>query len=255
MRVAILDKRVRHNLSLLKHLIHREAEKHSRYFEVAKKSFRAFVNRKTGDFRFYELEKRELPEREWQEVTLHLCPNEEGAFEVLTDPKCFDCSSLEKEAYEVLTKTVHILNQISYDPKQGKNPFWVLRNVAKLDFLLTDREEKKRNAIYEAWYDVDRLRAEQLLQGHPIGTYLFRKDEFAQYLEDELNKSSSTPITCITLTYSDWDKQMREKTLIFYQNKWQFYDDDPELEGTSFETVEELLATLGDHLRGPLFVE
>lgn len=257
MQVAVLDKKVRQNLSLFKHLVHREAEKRARYFQVAKKSFRAFINRETGEFRFQDLQGKEFSEKNWKAVVIQLRPEDDGAFEVLEEGSegCFHCEELAAEAYAVLTKTLHILNQLSYDPKKGKNPFWVLRHVSQLDFVMTEQEEGRRNLIHEAWHNIDREYAEYLLSGMPIGSYLFRKDEFAHLLEQNLNEEISTPVSCITLTYSDWDEKICEKTLVFHENKWRFYDDDPGLYGASFENVQDLLATLGDSLRAPLFAE
>lgn len=257
MKVAVLDKKVRQNLALFKHLIHREAEKRARYFQVAKKVFRAYINRNSGDFRFEALEGETFPEAEWKAVLIQLRPDNEGAFEVIDEEKkeCFNCQEFSKDAYAILTKTLHILNQLSYDPKKGKNPFWVLRNVSQLDFIMTSEEEGRRNLIHEAWHNIDRYYAEYLLNGMPIGSYLFRKDEFAQMLEDGLNEIFSTPVTCITLTYSDWDEKICEKTLVFHENRWCFYDDDPMCCGPRFENVQDLLATLGDALQRPLFAE
>lgn len=254
MKIMVLDKLVRHNLTLFKHLIHRQAENRERYFQVARKSYKAFINVKTGELRFEELEEKPLTSREWCPLVIQLRPDGEGAFEVLEDEgkDSFNCGLLEPKAYALLTKTMHILNQLSYDPKHGKNPFWVLRHVAHIDFLLSEQEEGERSLIHSAWHSVDRNEAEALLLKMPPGTYLFRKDSFAGLLEDAINESRSQPISCITLTYREWEEQIAEKTLVYCDEQWMLYNDDPSLSGPRFSSIKELLASLGDALNRPL---
>ncbi|NGX47747.1 MAG: hypothetical protein K1000chlam3_01130 [Chlamydiae bacterium] len=255
MKVVILDRRVHRNLALFRHLILRRAEKMNRFFQKAKKSYQGYVNCKTGELRFAELEKKKVFSEEWKSIVIQLRPNdEEGAFEVLSpeSEEVFEYQDFSKEAYALFTKTMHILNQIAYDPKQGKNPFWILRQVAHVDFILSEEEEGRRNLIHEAFYNINRRKAEYLLKERSPGTYLFRKDEFAQLLENQLNEDLPEPIHCITLTYRDWEEKISEKTLVFKEGKWQFYNDDIELSGESFDTVKELLSTMGKELGSPL---
>ncbi|NGX59492.1 MAG: hypothetical protein KR126chlam3_00644 [Chlamydiae bacterium] len=257
MKVVVLDKRVHRNLALFRHLIHRQAEKMNRFFRRAKKSYRAYVNCKTGEWYFGDFKKKKLTE-EWKPIVIQLRPNTEGgAFEVISpeNEEVFPCKDFSPEAYALFTKTLHILNQIAYDPKHGKNPFWVLRQVAHVDFILSEEEEGRRNLIHEAWHRVNREEAESLLKDAPPGTYLFREDEFAEVLEDQLNENLDEPIKCITLSYRDRKEKICEKTLVFKEGKWQFYDDDVALSGESFDTVKELLDSLGDNLGSPLLAD
>ncbi|NGX40079.1 MAG: hypothetical protein KR126chlam1_01419 [Chlamydiae bacterium] len=255
MKIAILDQKVRKNLALFKHLVKQQQRKKERFYQVAKKIYHAYVNRHTGELQFAELEKKELPESDWKSIVIQLRPTEDSqTFEVLSEENegCFEWKEFDPEAYALLSKTIHILNQLAYDPKMGKNPLWVLRHVAHLEFELTDEENGKRSLIHGAWHSVNRYEAEHLLKGRPIGTYLFRKDEVAELLEETLNELFSFPITCITLTYSDWDEKVCEKTLVYKNGSWLIYDDDPTLRGPTCPTVKELLQTLGDQIQSPL---
>lgn len=258
MKVVIFDKRVHKNLALFRHLIHRQAEKPNRFYQVAKKTYKAFVNCNTGEMRFEDLDKkRSYPKGEWKPILIQLRPSEEGAFEIISpeNAEAFGCEDLKEEAYVLLTKTIHILNQLAYDPKQGKNPFWVLRHIAHVDFVLSEEEEGQRNLVHDAWHNIDREYAEYLLKWTEPGTYLLRKDEFAQILEDCLNETLPDPVTCITLTYRDWKEKISEKTLIFKDQKWLFYNNDPDLTGPNFDTVKELLATMEKELKRPLLAD
>lgn len=257
MKIVILDRKVHQNLALFRHLIHRQAERMRKFFRVAKKSYRAFVNCKTGELQFADLiDKKELS-KDWKPIIIQLRPNREGAFEVVTpgNNASFDCSDFTKEGYTLFSKTLNILNQVAFHPKQSKNPFWILRQVAHIDFILSEEEEGRRNLIHEAWHNVDRSHAEYMLKDRRPGTYLFRKDEFAVILEDQLNEDLTDPVICITLTYRDWEDKISEKTLILWKGKWSFYNDDVELNEPSFDTVQELLATMKDELSSPLFSE
>ena len=255
MKIMVLDKLVRHNLTLFKHLIHRQAEKTERYFQVARKAYQAYVNTRTGELRFADLEKDISASSEWYPIIIQLRPDEEGAFEVLQSEgeSAFDCTRLEPRAYALLTKTMHILNQLSYDPKHGKNPFWILRHVAHIEFLLSEEEEGERNLIHDAWYSCDREGAECLLRDMAPGIYLFRKDEFASLLEDSINENRAKPVTCLTLTFRDWEEKICEKTLVYCEEKWMFFNDDLTLRGIRYNSVMELLDSLGSRLSRPLW--
>ncbi len=255
MKVVILDKQVRRNLELFRHLIHRQAEKSNRFFQVAKKTYKAFVNSETGELRFTDLEKKKVKlGGEWKAIIIQLRPDKEGAFEVISgeNNEVFDCNSIKPLAYALLSKTVHILNQLSYDPKQGQNPFWVLRHISHIEFVLSEEEEGQRNLIHDAWHNVNREEAEYLLKNQAPGTYLFRKDEFAQILEDTLNEESVEPVVCITLTYRDSDDRTCDRTLVYQNARWQFYNDDPDLCGARYDNVKDLLNSIRALLKEPL---
>jgi len=258
MKVVILDKRVHRNLLLFRHLIHRNAEKMNRFFRRAKKTYLAYVNCKTGEMRFEDSGKKSSMSKEWKPIVIQLRPSEGGgAFEVEAPDTLgeFPCQDFSKEAYALFTKTMHILNQIAYDPKHKKNPFFILRQVAHVDFVFSEEEEGRRNFVHEAWHNVDRLEAEHLLKREKPGTYLFRKDEFAKNLEDSFNEEVTDPISCITLSYRDFEDKICEKTLVFKAGKWLFYNDDVDLKEECFDTVKELLATMEEQLNAPLLAE
>lgn len=255
MKVAILDRQVRQNIALFQHLVEHEAKKRERFFQVAKKAFRTYIHRKTGEMQFPEMEKGDYPTSEWKAILIQLKPEKEGAFEVVDDTHRdhFELNELDTRAYFLLTKTLHILNQLSYDPKKGKNPFWVLRQVADLECMITEEEEGRRNIVHEAWHNVDRAEAEYLLSGSPVGTYLFRKDEYAHYLEEMLTEEHNAPVICISLTYNGWEGKVCEKVLVFIHGKWQIFRDNPDLQEEMFPNVEALLATLENELKSPLY--
>lgn len=255
MKVAVLDQKVRRNIELFKHLLLHQAKKSKKYVQTAKMTYKAFIHRVTGELQFFDLEKQELPKEAWKGILIQLRPVEgEGAFEVvdLEDKNSFNCAQLDHKAYVILTKTLHILNQLSYDPKQGRNPLWVLRQVSLLEFEMTEEEEGRKNLIQDAWYEINRLQAEILLKRWPAGTYLFRKGEFAEALEENLNLVFPIPITCLTLTYCSGRNGICERIIVYKNGGWMFYNDDLTLSAPTYPTIEALLKTMGEKLAQPL---
>lgn len=254
MKVLVLDPGVQRNLTLFRHIMHRQSEKRSRFFHKAKKTYRAFVSCDTGELFFQDLFKDTLPPEHCRSIVIQLRPDQSGAFEVVSPEhgEYFECEGFSKEAYALFTKTLHILNQISYDPTKQNNPFWVLRQVAHLEFLLPEQAEGRRNLVYEAWHAVNRLQAEKLLKNSPPGTYLFRKGEFCVLFENELNESLSEPIECITLTYRSFQDKICEKTLVCKNGKWRFYNDDIDFDQPGYDSVKLLLDSMKEELSEPL---
>lgn len=257
MKIVILDKNVRRNIEMFRQLVHRQGQKREQLLQSIEKGYKAYINCKTGELRFAELQKGQYPAEEWKAIIIKLHPNKEGAFEVIgvDGESSFDLSHLNAIARALLIHTFRTLNELAYHPRHVRDAFWIMRQIANIDFILSDQEEGERNLVHDAWYNVDRLEAEKLLSGKQFGTYLFRKDDFAKDLEDSINEESSVPVTCITLTYTDKDQKISEKTLVYKDCKWLFYDDDPTLSGPGFETVRELLDNKARMLQEPLYVE
>lgn len=220
MKIVILDKNVRRNIELFRQLVHRQGQKREVLIENIKKGYKAYLNCQTGELRFT----RPKGHEEWKSVILLLHPGKEGAFEVASEGKnpAFDLSELTPDAEKLFSKTVKTLNELAYHPKHARDAFWILRQIASVDFVISDQEEGVRNLVHDAWYNVDRVEAENLLGGKPFGTYLFRKDEFAQDLEDSLNESSSSPVTCITMTYTEKKGKILRKRLFIKRESGSF---------------------------------
>lgn len=255
MKIVILDKNVRRNIEMFRQLVHRQGQKKKELLQSIEKGYKAYINRKTGELRFAELQKGQYPAEEWEAIIIKLHPDKEGAFEVTGahGENSFDLSHFEAIARALLIHTFRTLNELAYHPRHARDAFWIMRQIAAIDFVLSDQEEGERNLVHDAWYNVDRLGAEKLLSGKQFGTYLFRKDEFAKDLEDSINEASASPVTCITLTYTDKDQKICEKTLVYKAGKWLFYDDDPTLTGSGYETVKELLDNKARMLQEPLY--
>jgi hypothetical protein len=110
----------------------------------------------------------------------------------------------------------------------------------------------KKDLVQEAWHHVDRLGAEKILNHKSRGSFLFRKDEYAVRLEEQLNSNLEEKVTCLTLSYLQSPEHVVDRTLIFKQHRWSFYDDDTHLHGRSYETIDDLLKHVDTDLNHPI---
>ncbi len=111
------------------------------------------------------------------------------------------------------------------------------------------------SALKATWHDIDREGAERLLLDQPAGTYLFRQDHYVRTLQDILRRGLKKTVKCFTLTYLDNDGSVKDRTVVFFNQKWTFYDDDPSLSGPTWPSLKELLKAMGSHMKYPLLSE
>lgn len=259
MRIAIFDKIVRHNIELFKKLILRQLEKNEKQARILKKAYVAYINRKTGEIRFADLEKAPLKDKEWKMIHFRMrLPEhpEDGLFEIVdgvNEDRIFEYADLGSIASHALAETVKTLNTLVSPSAKLKNVDLIFQELSELEIESSEEKREIKDLIHEAWHQVDRIQAEKLLMELPVGTYFFRKDEFAASLEAQLNAHNSHPIKCITLTYSEWDGKISEKTVVFKHGRWLLYNDDLELHGPTHPTIESLLEAMDDVLSKPLF--
>ncbi len=250
MRVFILDRITRHNLLLFKHLMQRMKEKE--FKELVNKTFRIYIHCKTGELSLLGEEKQIEP-RQWKPLFLKWddgCGQSPLQIIESGEGEAFYYGDLKAEALHRLADTIKVLNHVAFDPTHRGmlNRMTSQHAIASLEV----EQEIDHPFIEKAWYDVSREGAEKLLIGHPVGTYLFRKGEFAEILENNLNRISSQPVTCFSLIFTDAGDKISEKVIIFKNEKWLFYDDDPHLKDISYPTLQDLLGTIGHQLHTPL---
>lgn len=252
MKIAILDAVIRKNIALFKHLMRKQLEKQQKYKKLMAKIYHAFINRQSGELQFADLKEGKLEERDWKPVVIQISSKEnQKPFEVLSEDgkDCFVCNDVSPAALRRLSETITMINDVYFDPKHKKG---ALKNLIFLEIEFTELEEGKRTLIRDAWHDVSREKAEKLLKNHPIGTYLLRRGECADFLEANLNQTYPEPVKCLTLTYSEHDGKVSDRIIIFKNGEWLFYNDDLELNGNTCTTLSSLLKSMGNTLKGPL---
>jgi len=234
-KVKIQNEAVRRNIALFQQIVRHSVAKQAAY--------RAYVNLKTGSLRFSE-----ASGEEWKVVTLHL-DLEAHKIEVFeADPRIqgeFDRTRFLPAAYRIFSETVHALQQLLRIIR-------TFHEMAEVEIEPPSRSSEVRDFIHEAWHQVDRMGAEFLLLKRSPGTYLFRKDEYAAILEQELTEALHTPVKCVTLSYVDDKPSVHDQTVVLHEQRWMFYDDDPSLGGSHYETISDLLEALGSRLSKPL---
>lgn len=250
MKVAILDQLVRRNIGSFKHLLEKRAQMMGRTLAAATKTYRAYVNRRTGDIVFEAPTKKT---KEWKEITILMSQDTPtSTFEVtaVEDPLVFACD-LETRAEIILSKTISILNQIAYNPKGEKDPNWIERSLSQLKLEPFEEGDPER-LLLQAFHDVDREGAEKLLSGIGMGRYLFRKDTFAGLLEETFSRELEEPISCYTLDYTSREERVVEHTICVNRGRWYFYQDDPLFRNNGFSSLRGLLESIGRELSRPL---
>ncbi len=107
--------------------------------------------------------------------------------------------------------------------------------------------------ISKIWHPGDRYHAESLLLGQPVGTYLLRKDVFAQLLEEQLLVQLAKKISLWTLTVLDSNRKCSDYTLVHLDGSWQIYNDDISLNQPLFSGLPQLIESLKARCRYPLY--
>jgi hypothetical protein len=249
MKVMIRNDVVRKNIELLQMLVKKQSLQ-----EIGKDALvlHAFVNRKTGDLQFAQKEENK---KEWKAVSIKIhgvSPgSKESVFEIFDEEKqeAFQHNDLAPLAYGILVETIRILNDLASKLSKATVDA-VLGELSECE--ITGAKTQPKDLIHDAWHQTDRMGAEDLLKDSPLGTYLFRKDEYAALLEEELRLNWGNDLSCFTLTYLEAKDKITDRTIVKKGDQWLFYDDDPNLSGSNYPNVYALLATLKKELKEPL---
>lgn len=248
MKVTIANDSVRKNIELFQTLVQRQPKKSGKETVL----IHAFVNKKTGDIHFAK--GKEEAQADWKPICIQVRPAKESTFEVLEEgiKELFKYDDLNPLAYAILSETIHTLNEFSKRMAVTLDVQVILEDLSNWE-IISSNTQLPKDILLEAWHPTDRYGAEDLLEGCPIGTFLFRKDEYALLLEEELRDKFKEDITCLTITYLEKDHKVSDKTIVNRNESWLFYDDDPDLTGTTFPTIYALLSSLKNELKEPLF--
>ncbi len=234
LKARIQSEAVRHNIDLFQQIMDSEAQV---------TAYKAFVNCLTGNIRFNQFDF--LNKNEWKEITIHLKPETHEVEVFDKTQKAFDISLFDPLAYCVMAETFYVLQYIL-----KKLPDF--KDLAAIKLEASMDRAFNTDLVHKAWHSIDRVKAESLLSGQEIGTYIFRQDEYAKVLEKELSTNLKVKVKCVTLTYLDERSTIKDKTLVKYKNQWLFYDNDPSLSGEGYGDVSYLLDASQEIFRKPL---
>lgn len=255
MRVKILDAPVRQNIEIfldnLRH-IHEPLP--------TKKIFDAWLNRDTGQILFVEPSKESLmlAKDEWKPVAVsYAYDRKKGEIVFLIEDRMakvqgFRGDDVSRIAYQVVARTMKMLSSIA-EKLKGPSDFATKMQVLVKIEVQGEISHEDRNIVIEAWHPVDRMGAEAILKDMPVGTFIFRCDTFSEVLEQQLHEQLKVPLKCFIATFLQPNQQVGDLTVVHYDGKWLFYDDDPSLKEPAYEDLNALLATKKEKLKFPLY--
>jgi len=261
MQIKILDEQVRHNIELFLNILHTVKAKQLSQPWPSEKIFKAWLNKVTGQLFFEEIAKESqiLGQKEWKQVSLQLqYDRASGEIQFLLEEEGnkwagFHGGDLAPSSYKVLCDTMKIFHQLS---EQLRGPSSLETKIAVLSKLNVESElsHVDRNILLDTWHNADRMQAESLLMNRPIGTYLFRRDDYADILEKALEQQLGCKVKCFTLAYSKSEHQICEATLVHIQGTWLLYNDDPTLQlQQRFDHLAKLVASFKGDLKYPFY--
>ena len=181
----------------------------------------------------------------WEALALHLFPlHGQGAFSMDVSNlqgDLFSWEGVSPLALHALQQTIHVARLVMRQRPCRQGWDALLKQLSTGDF------------IHEAWHLVDRSQCEHILACEEEGTFLFRKDFFADVLEEQLHLRHQQPIRCITLSCLAPGKRVLDFTLVQKNTGWLIYQGDPSLQGLFFPSLSTLLEHFDPALTFPLF--
>lgn len=256
MRVQVVEGPVKENVTLFLKIWRRANKPQAKTQNL----FKAWVNRDSGQLLVSEAtqEASRLAQREWKPVEI-CCVYDPDEGEIcfwVEEPGSakgsFQCDDLTPVAFSIMRDTLKTLNDISKRLKGPSNLNTKIAVIAKLE-LAPIESHKDKNMLIECWHPTDRFHAEGMLWDKPVGTYLFRKDGYAKILEVQLQQEHGKPVKCFTITFSQPGSKFSDLTLVHMEGVWLIYNDDPSLEQTRFPEMLELLNSLKEVIKYPLY--
>lgn len=257
MQVKIENERVRKNVELFLHILNLLITAELRR-PLHQRVYKAYINRVNGEVLFTDLlpDPANLEKKDWKMIVLR-ADSKEGkiSFDVVEgegNQDCFNCEELAPLAYKTVAETIRKLNECADLVKRSEGPD---KQLEDLSYLTVEPSSLKSpyDLIQTCWHPLDRLEAEKLLFKHPYGSFFFRKDEYAQWLEEMLAAKHQGAIKCFTLTLIEPERKVSDLTIVFMQGRCLIYNDDPNLEGRMYPDLNALLQNLKERCKYPIF--
>jgi hypothetical protein len=211
--------------------------------------FQAWIHRQTGEVKDHP---PSLDKKEWEQMEINCTydtEKKEIRFKEGSQPP------LHPLARRVFKEALHIFQNVS---KTFRGEDFAVQMQHLSTFSDSTSVVSDDRLIASAWHGVDRSKAEELLgierkDPLPQGTYLFRKDSFAEILEQQLRAKRGGEITCLTLTVLGSLKKVSDYTLVQIDGSWQIYNDDPQLQQRGFPSLTALLKAKKNLFIHPLY--
>ncbi len=256
MDIQIEDERVRRNVLFFLHLLSviETAKEIGEAKRQRAKVYSAFLNKVNGEIFFPDLlpEKHVIHSKEWKQVVIRSVPMGAGESVLFELEEPGSLEPLSPLASQVIRSTLSMLGHVSSVMKKTHTIQQGLAELARLHIqkALSNLETCPLRRLS---LPLSRWQAEEILSRHPYGSFLFRKDEFATLLEEQLGKLHQRPVMCHTLSFSEPGHKVTDLTLVTDRGELLLYDDDPSLDGKRYGSLTEVLELLHAVCKYPLF--
>jgi hypothetical protein len=197
--------------------------------------FRTWIDAQTGQLCFEEEGKvpAHLAEHHWHALDLN-CTYDSRTRQMRLEEGEPPAFNWEPVALQIFQESMRALQQL-------EGPTSCVVRMA--DHLLMSK----------IWHPVDRFGAEELLLQRPVGTYLCRRDFFAECLEAQLLAKLPCKVSLWTLSVLGAHHQCRDYTLVHLKGTWQIYQGDLSLHEEEFPSLGALITSLKKMCRYPLY--
>lgn len=253
MHIMIEDKTVSENVRAFLDLLKKaEAKREKIGAALIEKSYKAFLNRKTGKLVFADAyrDQNHWELNDWKPINVDYSfdPISESfhamAYEIKERNEAFAFHGLTPSAIKVIKGTIQIVNKLSSLVKgSGSDVVTKIKALCKLQ-MDVGNIDKEKSILVATWHSVDRLGAEKILKGMAAGTFLFREDYFVKLIEEQLSRDLGKRIKCVTLTIVEPDHKISDFTLVYVDHLWRWYDDVLFCNVKGYAKIEELLDSL-----------
>ncbi len=259
MKISIQNETVRRNILALQSAVQPLRFKLDTLGEHIHCEFDAFVHKTNGALL---LRAPDRMGKEWKIVVLEMELSPSSVDETFfclyddqEDREDFRWDDFKPEAIQAISETFHLLNKTSRELFSFTNdPMLLLDAICSIEITSGLQRLLGKDLVHEAWHQLDRVGAERLLQKEQSGTFIFRKDEYVYILENQLKMRFQIPLSCITITFIDKSQKVNDLTIVVKDNRWMFYDDDPNLEGDSYPDIYALLESAPGCFLVPMLV-
>lgn len=196
--------------------------------------YRTWIDCKTGQLCFTEEGKvpPQLKNKEWKQLDL-TCSYDVKSGQMRLEERDPSAINLKPTAMRIFQESIKAFKKL-------ENSSSCIVKVA--DQLL----------LSKIWHPVDRYEAESILLQQPIGTYLCRKDAFAELLEEQLSSQLAKKISLWTLSVLQAGNKCSDYTLVHVDGSWQIYNDDISLSQKRFSSLSQLIESIKGICRYPL---
>ena len=256
MKLKVESDVVRKNVELFKVLLKKSSQQTTSNKILQGKIYKAFINKLSGELRFCDVSPETSPSElfNWRPLSFRVFapPSESMKCEIIEQNIQSGIEGVAPEAVKVLQETVKTIQLISRLLPRIQNLPRLFLEFSQVHLEVSGSKKGQYDIVHNSWHQLDRIETESLLGSKEIGTFIFRKDEYARILEKELSKAHAEPIKCITLSYLDFEKKICDLTLVLVKQGWVVYNDDPTLDQPVYPDIEIFIDNMKGILVSPL---